>query len=246
MLVDLEFDTECLGLPCWRLKPPIEKADLEALAGERRRGGLFADAKLPAADVAGASRLLEAGFTKACVQVELRHDLRVVDGGAEPCSGTAGEHDHLALQPDDIEGHAAHFVTSRFRQDVRIPEARANHLYARWIANSLAGRKRVFSIGRDFCTYEDKANVRTIDLLSVLDKRRGHARALLISLLDDARRRGLAAVHVVTEVENAAARAVYRSVRFEMVEFHTCLHLWTAPSVVASSVGAERSGSTCC
>ena len=228
MLVESTFDSEFLELACWRLELPIEEADLEALAGKRRRGQLFADAKLPSSDLAGARRLLESGFIKICVKIELHHDLR---GPADDYGMSAGAViavDRLPLSAADIEAHAANFVTSRFRQDPRIPEVRARRLYVRWVANSLSGRKRAVAIGRNFCSFEDDYGVRTIDLLSVLEKRRGHAKHLLSELLADARRTGLREVHAVTEVENAAALSTYRSVGFEMFGFFTCFHLWAA------------------
>lgn len=224
MLVGSAFNTECLGRPSYRLTPPVSQSDLDAAASHQRSGPLFVDIKIPVGDVATARHLLQAGFAKVCTQAELHHDLQVVvDEGLSDVTIV----DRLSLKPADIEAHAAHFETSRFRQDHRIPEKLANELYRRWIENSLSGRKRVVAIGRNFCTFEDCDGARVIDLLSVLDKRRGHARRLVSKLVSDAKRAGLREVRVVSEVENTASNAVYRQNGFTYALFMTCLHLWS-------------------
>lgn len=229
MLTESAFDRDCLGRQSYRLTPPIGDGDLQAVADHRRRGPLFVDVKLPAGDIATARLLLQAGFSKVCTQVEFFYDLHAGAGGLEK-SGEAGLFDQLSLDPADLDAHAAHFDTSRFRQDHRIPVALANALYRRWIVNSLSGRKRVAAIGRNFCTFADRDGERVIDLLSVLDKRRGYARRLLSRLIADAQAAGLRGVRVVTEVENAASMAAYRQVGFVVSGFLVCLHLWSGDS----------------
>jgi hypothetical protein len=136
----------------------------------------------------------------------------------------------LSLEPKDIEYHAANFATSRYRQDPLLDPEQANHLYARWVANSLSGRKRVASVGRNFCSFADSGNVRWIDLLSVLDKGQANATRLLRAVIDQAAMEGLTEIRVVTEVENAIALRVYRRTGFEILTFYNCLHLLSLPT----------------
>jgi hypothetical protein len=229
MLLRLAFDEEFFAMPCFRLKPPVQPCDRVALVQQLSRGALFADSKIPASDLETARLLLEIGFHKTCVQVELQRSfdatssnfsLRALDG--EPAASIVKR---LHLSAADIKTHAAHFATSRFRQDPLIPAERANRLYAKWIENSLSGAKSVAHIDSNFCSFFDTSNVRFIDLLSVLDKRRGYATALVTAILKDALTSGVRELRVVTEVENAAALAVYRGCGLEIKTFHTCFHL---------------------
>ena len=228
MLVESKFDEQFLGLDCWRLEPPIDDADLAVLTAKRLRGELFADARLRSSDLEAARRLLALGFEKICVKIELHHDLRVIPDPAGMSSEATTLVDRLPLTATDIEAHAEHFIASRFRQDLRIPKAAAKRLYAKWIANSLSGGKRIIALGQNFCSFEDVNSVRTIDLLSVQQKRHGYAKRLVRDLVEDAMQMKLQEVHVITEVENAGALSVYRSVGFEIFDFFTCFHLWAA------------------
>jgi hypothetical protein len=56
------------------------------------------------------------------------------------------------------------------------------------VRNSTSGEKRIASIGRNFVSFEDRAGVRWIDLVSVLDKRQGIAVKILAATIGDARR----------------------------------------------------------
>ncbi len=225
MITRLAFDEAALGRPCYRLTDPISEEDLAALAAHAGLPGaadIFADAKVAAFDIATARRLLQAGFKKICTQVDLVHDLAAVpDAGA----GTdATITDTLALDTATIAAHARNFKTSRFQQDPALPVALADRLYEQWIANSTGGRRRVAAIGHDFITFADTGAVRTIDLVTVLQKRRGRAAAMLAALLADAKKTGKSAVLVRTEAENAGALAAYRRAGFEITDFVSVFH----------------------
>lgn len=199
------FDEKFLGVACFRLKPPIVEDDVIAICQLDGKDPCFVDTKLDASDIKTARRLLEIGFRKVCTQICLTHPLTKTVAASEKVRFG----DHLELPPETIEEHAAHFVTSRFRQDPQIDPERSDSLYAQWITNSLGGRKRVVSIGRNFCTYADNGSVRSIDLLSVLDKRQGYAHLLLSALAVDAKDLGLDRLETVTETENGAAVRAY-------------------------------------
>jgi GNAT superfamily N-acetyltransferase len=226
MLAESPFDAKFLRLPCYRLTEPVSGDDLKALAREIKDGPVFADVKLRAADLSATRMLQLFGFRRICVQVELRCVLERSrrDSFQSAAEGVAIA-DSLSLNPDDIESHAANFETNRYRQDPLLDCEAANRLYARWVANSLSGRRCVAHIARNFCSFLDAGEVRSIDLLSVLDKRQGHAMQLVHAVIEDARRKGLTEVRVVTEVENEIALSVYRRAGFEIRTFYTCLHL---------------------
>jgi GNAT superfamily N-acetyltransferase len=224
MLSESPFDAEFLRLPCYRLTEPVSGDDLEGLAREIKDGPVFADVKLRAADLSTTRMLQLFGFRRICVQVELRCAHERSRRDTFQSAGVAIA-DSLSLNPNDIESHAANFETSRYRQDSLLDCEAANRLYAGWVANSLSGRRCVAHVARNFCSFLDGEEVRSIDLLSVLDKRQGHAMQLVHAVIEDAWRKGLTEVRVVTEVENEIALSVYRRAGFEIGTFYTCLHL---------------------
>jgi len=212
------FDSEFFGMPCFRLTDPIAPPDLDALSRQAPRKPYFADAKVPASDLVTARLLLDRGFRRICTQVELIHPLTKLTADAATHQ-TVEIKNIMHLSEDEIQAHASHFETSRFRQDPTVPIAAANALYAQWIRNSLSGSKRIALAAANFCTFSDNEHTRQIDLLSVLDKRQGYARSILSALLADARHNECTCVRVITEVENCAALAVYRRLGFTIERF---------------------------
>ena len=214
------FDEEFLRVPCFRLQTPIATSDFRELGqlGLTKPG--FVDAKIPASVLVLSRNLLKRGFRKICTQVALRHDLSRVP--AAPSRATLC--DSLDLADDLIIAHARNFEASRFHQDWLLPRKMSDALYVQWIRNSLSGSKRVVRIGSNFATFSDRDGVRSIDLLSVLEKHRGVAGSLLSSLLLDARSKACSFIDVTTEAENAAALATYRKVGFDIVGHLNVFH----------------------
>jgi len=184
--------------------------------------GVFIDAKIRADELDSSRMLLDQGFRKICTQVELHHCL----SGPTRASSLVLIRNQLKLSSDQVLRHAANFETNRFRLDPLVQRSIADALYAEWIRNSLSGAKRVAHIGENFCTFSDGNSTRSIDLLSVLEKRRGFARCILEAVLSEACDGGLNLVRVVTEAENTAALAVYRRVGFEIDRFISVFHLY--------------------
>jgi hypothetical protein len=91
--------------------------------------------------------------------------------------------------------------------------------------NSTGGAKRVASINRNFVSFEDSAPIRRIDLVSVLDKGVGIGVKLLTAIIEDACRRGLEEVKVVTDRDNVTALRTYRAVGFQPERSLAVLHL---------------------
>jgi GNAT superfamily N-acetyltransferase len=219
-LVRQDFDSEAFGLPFFRLA----RLDPELLGGEMRRiarlPGALADARLPAAAIAGAALLQRHGFRKVATQVELARP--PAPGPAAPALPG------LDLPPAEIARHAANFVHDRFALDVAIPRAAHDRFWARRIANSLSGaRHRVVAREGGFVTFARDGDDIRIDLVSVVAKRRGIASELLARLVSIAAREGRRAVRVVTECENAPALALYARAGFSPVRYESVLHFAT-------------------
>jgi GNAT superfamily N-acetyltransferase len=221
MLRPTPFDEAFLGVACYHLMPPIEPSDLAALSAARTKGPFFASAKIDASDVQTVNTMGEFGFRRICMQVVLHHRLDDVPGIAADVQIA----ERLDLDPTDVRVHAAQFETGRFRQDPLIRTDAAIELYAAWVRISTRGAKRIASINRNFVSFEDREGVRWIDLVSVLDKRRGIATRLLGTIIDDARRKSLEEVKVVTDADNIAALHAYRAAGFQPERSLVVLHL---------------------
>jgi hypothetical protein len=102
---------------------------------------------------------------------------------------------------------------------------------ARWIENSLSGRFKVASIGRNFCTFGLAGDELAIDLLSCLDARQGFATRLLHSLATSAAATGAKRIRVTTEAENLGAVRLYLSCGFFPVRSTVCMHRVDGPAL---------------
>src|SRR5712692_2137032 len=211
MLQRTPFDEAFLGVASYHLVPPIEPSDLAALDAARGEGPIFASTKIDARDDETANTLGQLGFRRICTQILLRVRLH----GASRGVGDVRITERLDLDPVDVRAHAVQLDSGRFRQDPLIATDAAIALYAAWVRNSTRGAKRVASINRNFVSFEDRAGVRWIDLLSVLDKRAGIATRLLGAIVEDARRSSREEVKVVTDGDNIAALHAYRIAGFE-------------------------------
>jgi hypothetical protein len=220
MLRRSPFDEPFLRATCYNLLPPVEPSDLDALAVIQSEGTLFASTKIDASDKQTLHTVSRVGFRRICSQVLLR----ARPNGASV--NTDGVHisDRLDLDPRDIRAHALQIETGRFRQDPLITPESAINIYAAWVRNSTQGAKRVASIDRNFATFADGPGIRSIDLVSVLDKGAGLAVKLLSAILDDARTKKLEQVQVLTDSNNLPALRAYRAAGFQrersLVVFH--------------------------
>jgi GNAT superfamily N-acetyltransferase len=220
MLRPTPFDEAFLGVACYHLMPPIEPADLAALSAAQAKGPCFASAKIDASDLETLNTMEKLDFRRICIQLLLRHRLDAAPGIAADVQIA----ERLDLGPTDVRAHAVQFETGRFRQDPLIATDAAIELYAAWVRISTRGGKRIASVNRNFVSFEDTQGVRWIDLVSVLDKRAGIAARLLGTIVEDARRRSLKEVKVVTDADNIAALRAYRAAGFQperaLVVFH--------------------------
>ena len=123
---------------------------------------------------------------------------------------------------------AKNFSVDRFSQDARISRNKRERFYQEWIINSFANKDIMLSvIGNNFCSFKVRGDSIKIDLLSVLDKRRGYAKDLLISINDYAVDHNIKKINVVTECENYPAFKAYTSNGFSVVGFLNCFHYKT-------------------
>jgi len=222
------FDSDALGFPWYRVVDVAAAGLAAAVADLERRGGPYGiDAKLPAEALDEARLLQGLGFRRVCTQFELRHALEPAGAGAgaAPAGGPAVElSDSLALPDDVLWSHARNFRFDRFSQDPLLPDEGVRTLYRRWIGNSLGGRKRVAHDGRNFCTYAERPDGWSIDLVSVLDAGRGIGTRIVGALVAHARERGAPSLSVVTECENRAAWRLYLRCGFAPARFVTVFH----------------------
>jgi hypothetical protein len=224
MLERTPFDETFLKVACYHVLPPIGPTDLAELNAARAAHPTFASAKIDAGDVETARTLEEFGFRRICTQILLRRSL----DHAPSVADVARIVDTLDLSPADVLAHAAQLKKGRFRQDPLIDTEAAIELYTAWIRNSTHGGKRVAAIGRNFLSFEDRQDVRWIDLVSVLDQRLGMAVRLLGTIIDDARRKHLQQVKVITDGDNVAALRAYTAVGFEPERSLAVFHLLSA------------------
>ncbi|MBT8424768.1 MAG: GNAT family N-acetyltransferase [Silicimonas sp.] len=213
-----DFDSDIYGVEFHR----VTVADAGRIAEALERlpdTGLIVDAKVPADDLATIDALVGLGFQKASVLVEF---------GAAPdpdATTDAGAARVLTLSEADLDAHAGAFRFQRLMQDGRVPRGKTEELMRRWISNSLAGRREVIAIGRNFCTYSVADRRLTIDLLSCLDRGRGIAGRLMRAIHAEASTRGCDEVRVTTEAENVTALRVYQAAGFQPVASWAAMHL---------------------
>lgn len=217
-IVRSEFDSEIFGVGFFRVVRMDGAAVRDALSRLPDRP-LIVDAKVPADAFEMIAALDAAGFRRASTLVEF-------SAVPEPRSGrdTAVAR-ALSLSEDDLDTHAHGFRFQRFRQDARIPAEASVRLMRRWIANSLAGRREVLAIGRNFCTYAVDGERLVIDLLSCPDGGQGMAGRLLEAIEAEAAMRGCRELRVTTEAENVAAMKVYLRAGFRPALAWAAMHL---------------------
>jgi len=219
-IAEQAFDTQIFKVPFFR----IVALDLPVLGEELppllRRSPLIIDAKIPA-NAHDATRFLHGfGFRTVCTQIGLTHRLCTVPD----CPSSVRFASNIDLPELTIRAHAENFRSDRFSLDFRIDRAARDNLYAAWVRNSVGGRAQLALHGANFCSFKEGYDVLTIDLLSVLDKRRGIGRDLVNAVLALARGRGMRTVQVVTECGNEAAWSLYLSCGFAVTGFLDCLH----------------------
>jgi GNAT superfamily N-acetyltransferase len=220
-LVPVDFDAQAFGFPFYR----VIRFDQERLTREldslRDLRPVAADAKTAADDVTRTHTLLRLGFRKICMQIALERDPQgAAQGDPEVC--ITGR---LDLDDDVLWRHARNFNRDRFSLDPLLPAEGRHRLYYQWLRNSLGGAKRVASLGPNLCTFSHKGDGVVIDLVSILQPRRGIGARIVSTVTAAAAAAGARSVRVVTECENTAAWSLYQKSGFKPVQYTSAFHL---------------------
>lgn len=226
-LVRADFDSRAFGFPFNRVVRFDERqlgAELRAAAGARP---MATDCKAPAEDVVATHGLMRLGFRKVCMQITLRHDLAALP--AETRSSEVRIADRFDADEETLWAHARNFTRDRFSLDPLLPAEGRHRLYYQWFRNSFGGAKRVAHIGSGVCTFSQEGEEVVIDLVSILEQRRGNGGRLLTAVLDHARESGARSVRVKTECENTGAWRLYQRKGFIPVSYTSVFHLVLLP-----------------
>lgn len=201
-----DFDSRAFGCDFYRVTAYDYAVLAEELPRLRAMARVMADARIAAEDLA-ADRFFQAqGFRKVTVQV--RYASPVDPGLADGPDPLDTAENRLA--PGDIARHVANFRYDRFGLDAFAPKAGRDRFQAAWIGNTLASPaiRKVYA-GASFVSFKLAGGEAAVDLVSVLEHRRGLGSALMGRVLRAAARAGCARLTVVTEIENQPACRMY-------------------------------------
>jgi GNAT superfamily N-acetyltransferase len=160
------------------------------------------------------------------MQITLRHDLTAP---SEPQVSEVPIVDRLDLDEETVWAHARNFTRDRFSLDPLLHATGRHLLYRQWFGNSLGGAKQVAHIGSNVCTFWRQGNDVVIDLVSILEQRRGHGSRLVMAVLANARQSGASSVRVTTECENTGAWSLYQRMGFVPLTYTSAFHLVLMP-----------------
>ncbi len=201
------FDSEAFGCDFYR----VTCCDYAALADELARlralpGPVMADARVAAADREADLFFQGQGFRKVTVQLRFagRIDPALAHG---PDPGDTAEN---RLTPREAARHVDNLRYDRFNLDAHAPKAGRDRFQAAWIANSLASPaiRKVYD-GASFVSFKYDGPEAVVDIVSVLEHRRGVGTALLRRVAAAAARAGRERLVVTTEAENEPACRLY-------------------------------------
>lgn len=218
-----QFDSDAFQVPFYRVKQFDSGALSRDLAKIATSSPFVIDAKVPASDIAAAHLLQSLGFRKVCMQITLTHELR----GLPPVPEGVELAPRLELSDDLLRQHARNFRFDRFSIDPLLPREGTDRLYFEWVRNSLTGgRRQVVHAGPNFCTFSMRQDGEAaIDLVSVLEPKRGIGKRLLACTIIEASGQGAGKLHVTTECENQAAWSLYLRTGFVPSMFTAAFHL---------------------
>ena len=223
-LTYLPFDSEVFGFPFFRLSADAGDSltrDLEVL----RNLNLVAfgcDAKTASTDDSSVIQLQKEGFIHVCDQIT--YDI-------SPASSTflpeVKAVELMHMDSEEISFHADNFRDDRLSLDTRIPESTIKRFYTKWIANSFSfPGKTIYSLQSGLCITHLKQDVLKIDLVSVLEKRKGVGSRLIGHTLAQAYQGKIPRVEVTTESHNKGAIKAYTRNGFQEKTRLSCLHLF--------------------
>lgn len=190
-------------------------------------GPLFAFARLPAGDVAGASLLEDAGFRLA--ETGLVFEKPLVPGDrATPAQGVRFACPEDAARVREIAGRG--FSQSRFHLDPNIPGDAADALKAAWAGNFFSGKRGDAMVVAEedgavvgFLLLLAASDVLVVDLVAVDAAWRGRGLAKAMLLFAEASG-PFSLYRVGTQASNPVAMALYASLGFRPVRASHVFH----------------------
>ena len=220
----LPFDSEVFGFPFFRLITDVGDSlsrDLESLS-KLNLPAFGCDAKVSSTDDLSVMQLQKEGFNHVCDQVT--YDISPATSKFLPEVDTV---ELIDLDAAEISFHADNFREDRLSRDSRIPNATIKRFYSRWIANSFNfPDKTIYSLQSGLCITHLKQDILKIDLVSVLEKRKGVGSRLIGHTLAQASQAKISCVEVTTESHNTGAIKVYIRNGFREKARLSCLHLF--------------------
>ncbi len=220
----MPFDSEVFGLPFFRLITDAGNHLYRDL-GILRNLNLPAfgcDAKISSTDDSSLIQLQKEGFIHVCDQITY---------GIAPGSSTFVPEvkavELMDMDEAEISFHADNFKDDRLSLDSRIPCASIKRFYTKWISNSFSfPGKTIYSLQSGLCITHLKQDVLKIDLVSVLEKRKGVGSRLIGHTLAQASQGKIPRVEVTTESHNKGAIKVYTRNGFQEKTRLSCLHFF--------------------
>ena len=223
-LTYLPFDSEVFGFPFFRLSTNAGNSlsrDLEVLRN-LNLAAFGCDAKISSAEDSSIIQLQKEGFIHVCDQIT--YDISPASSKFMPEVKAA---ELMHMDAEEISFHADNFRNDRLSLDTRIPEATIKRFYTKWIANSFSfPGKTIYSLQSGLCITHLKQDVLKIDLVSVLEKRKGVGSRLIGHTLAQAYQGKIPSVEVTTESHNKGAIKAYTRNGFQEKTRLSCLHLF--------------------
>lgn len=214
------FDTNIFDVNFYRLSN-INLVDLKdclnRISSEKK---YIIDTKIDSTEIDVSYDLLSLGFHKICNQIEFVFNPKnKIDGIRSKIDIKRDINESLATEL------AKNFVYDRFSQDPRISKTKKNIFYKEWIINTFKSDEIYLAcLDEDFCSFKIFKNEIIIDLLSVINKRKGNASDLLCSINNYAVLHNFKTIKVVTEVENLPAIKTYLKNGYSFNKFISCFH----------------------
>lgn len=219
----LPFDSEIFGFPFFRLTNLGESLshDLEALR-KLNLPTFGCEAKVPSTDHSSIIRLQNEGYIHICDQVTF--DISAAQ--SKSLRETAVQ-ELKSINQTDLYNHADNFMDDRLSRDSRIPNETVKQFYSKWISNSFnfAG-KTIYSLESGLCITQLKQEILKIDLLSVLQKRKGLGTRIIAHILALASEAKLSFIEVTSESDNEGAIKTYSRNGFKEKKKLSCLHFF--------------------
>jgi len=232
----LEWDSSFFGFPIAQaasqtLSEGSGRAMLEwSQANSIRCLYLLADAN--STQTAGWAHRLDFKFVDVRVQLSLEIGAPNASKVQESRARTAQEPDIPALQAIARGAHQ----DSRFFFDTNFPRARAEDLFATWIAKDCAGRADKVLVERDSrgplgyitCNLDKDSNTGRIGLVGVASEFRGKGvgKTLICGALQWFRSVGAQKIAVITQMRNVAAQRLYQGAGFRTESVRVWYHRW--------------------